>query len=92
MTPPVRIDIDRVLVSGAAVECLDAAQVRALVGRAVAAALTPEDLPRGRSARVAVQVAAGPLGTSAESVSRAVGSGIVTAIRQTSGRGGAGSP
>jgi len=73
----VRIDIDRVVVTGAAVAHLDPAELRLLVHDAVVAGLADTALPAGRAVLASIQVPAPALGASNASVSRAVSSGIV---------------
>ena len=87
MSRAVRIDIERVVVTGTPVDGLDVMQLRSLVGQEVATGLANIDLPRGRTMRMGVRLETGSLGTTAASVSRAVGSGIVTAIQGEAGVG-----
>lgn len=75
-----RIDIDRVVVTGATVADLDPAELRRLVREAVVAGLSDSGLPAGRAGHASIRVAAPAIGAGNTSVSRAVGSGIVGAV------------
>ena len=75
-----RIDIGRVVLTGAAPTNLDVSQIRDLVVQAVASGLAETRLPRGRTGRVAVWVDAGSLGSGEPAVAHAIGSAVVAAI------------
>ena len=75
-----RIDVGRVVLTGAAPTDLDVSQIRDLVVQAVASGLAETSLPRGRTARVAVRVDAGSLGSGESAVAQAIGSAVVAAI------------
>lgn len=83
----VRIDIDRVVVTGATVADLDPAELRLLVHDAVVAGLADAGLADARAVHASIQVPAPALGASNASVSRAVGSGIVGAATGAVRRG-----
>jgi hypothetical protein len=82
-----RINVGRVVLTGAAPANLDVSQIRDLVGQALASGLAEASLPRGRTARAAVQVDAGPLGSGEPAVAHAIGSAVVAAIGGAGGHG-----
>lgn len=81
-----RIEIDRVVVRGAAGFGLAAAELRTLVEGAVRQALAGSALPNARSVRASVQVSASSL-ASGGAIATAVGNGVARAIGGGRARG-----
>ena len=79
---PCRVDVERVVVTGAAPRALDAEALRGLVEHAVAQEAARAPLPAGRAVRASVRITAASLATPgavagavAEGVTRAMGGG-----------------
>ncbi len=83
----VRIDIDRIVVTGAQVAGLDPAQLRVLVQEAVVGGLARSSLPAGRVVQASIQVQAPALGTGNGPLSRTVGAAVVNAVNRSHGAG-----
>jgi hypothetical protein len=82
----VRVEVDRVVVTGADVATLRAPELRAMVERAVARAVERAPLPAGRAAHGSVGVEAASL-ASPPAVAAAVARGVVHAMGGGRGHG-----
>jgi hypothetical protein len=83
--PPVpagvtRIHVDRVVIRGAAVRGLDAAEVRAAVVEQIGAALVTAPLPTGRTSRESAVVGMAALPAGAGPLGRVVANAVTGAI------------
>jgi hypothetical protein len=77
--PPYRVEVERVVITGARAAALDAAALRELVERAVAQETVRAPLPAGRAVRASVRVAAASLATPG-ALAGAVAAGVVRAM------------
>jgi hypothetical protein len=83
---PYRVEVERVVVTGAEVAALDAAELRGLVERAVAQEAARAPLPPGWAVRASVRMTAASLATPG-AVAVAVAAGVVRAMGKVGSRG-----
>ncbi len=83
---PYRVEVERVVVTGAGAAALDVAELRGLVERAVAQEAARAPLPAGRAVRASVRVTAASLATPG-AVAAAVAAGVVRALGGGGSRG-----